>query len=67
MAPDVFLFGIIKAVLTVKLIKPIMKYVFGLEKKDKSKQQEQPMFQKAYASMASVITPKIQEFAGGLK
>ena len=44
-----------------------MKYVFGLEKKDKSKQQEQPMFQKAYASMASVITPKIQEFAGGLK
>lgn len=67
MAPDVFLFGIIKAVLTVKLIKPIMKYVFGLEKKDKSKQQEQPIAQKAYASMASVITPKIQEFAGGLK
>lgn len=67
MAPDVFIFGIAKAILTVKLIKPIMKYVFGLEKKDQSKQQEQPAVQKAFAGMASVIKPEIQKFAGGLK
>ncbi|MBP3847159.1 hypothetical protein J6I39_05355 [bacterium] len=37
MAPDVFVFGILKAMLTVALIPPILKYVFGLEK-GKSKQ-----------------------------
>lgn len=37
MAPDVFIFGILKAMLTVALIPPILKHVFGLEK-GKSKQ-----------------------------
>ncbi len=32
MAPDVFIFGVAKAMLTVALIPPILKYVFGLEK-----------------------------------
>ena len=32
MAPDVFIFGVAKAMLTVALIPPIMKYVFGIEK-----------------------------------
>ena len=35
MAPDVFVFGIVKAMLTVALIPPILKYVFGIEKKAK--------------------------------
>ena len=33
MAPDVFIFGVAKAMLTVALIPPILKYGFGLEKK----------------------------------
>ena len=37
MAPDTFVFGILKAMLTVALIPPILKHVFGLEK-GKSKQ-----------------------------
>ena len=32
MAPDVLIFGILKAMLTVALIPPILKYVFGIEK-----------------------------------
>lgn len=32
MAPDVFVFGIAKAMLTIALIPPILKYVFGIEK-----------------------------------
>ncbi len=32
MAPDVFAFGILKACLTIALIPPILKYVFGVEK-----------------------------------
>ena len=39
MAPDVLLFGILKAMLTVALIPPILKHVFGIEK---SKPQNQP-------------------------
>ena len=38
MAPDVFVFGIVKAMLTVALIPPILKYVFGIEKKAKALQ-----------------------------
>ena len=40
MAPDTFVFGILKAMLTVALIPPILKHVFGLEK-GKSKQPAQ--------------------------
>ena len=32
MAPDVLVFGILKAMLTVALIPPILKHVFGIEK-----------------------------------
>ena len=32
MAPDVFVFGVLKAMLTVALIPPILKHVFGIEK-----------------------------------
>ena len=32
MAPDVFVFGVIKAMLTIALIPPILKHVFGIEK-----------------------------------
>lgn len=67
MAPDVFIFGIAKAILTVKLIKPIMKYVFGLEKKDKTNNQNQPTAQKTFGNMVGIVKPEIQKFAGGLK
>ena len=43
MAPDVFVFGILKAMLTVALIPPILKHVFGLEKsKPATAQVQQP-------------------------
>lgn len=41
MAPDVFVFGVAKAMLTIALIPPILKYVFGLEK-GKSASKEPP-------------------------
>lgn len=41
MAPDVFIFGVAKAMLTIALIPPILKYVFGLEK-GKSAQKQPP-------------------------
>ncbi len=41
MAPDVLLFGILKAMLTVALIPPILKHVFGIEK-SKPKQEQNP-------------------------
>ncbi len=40
MAPDVLIFGILKAMLTVALIPPILKHVFGIEK-SKSQQTAQ--------------------------
>ena len=45
MAPDVLLFGILKAMLTVALIPPILKHVFGLEKGKSS--QKTPQIQQA--------------------
>jgi len=44
MAPDVLVFGILKAMLTVALIPPILKHVFGIEK-SKPQQQTQPVQQ----------------------
>jgi len=74
MAPDVFLFGMLKAILTIKLIKPILKYGFGLEKKEKNQNQnnaaEKTVNQNEvsnFASMKSILKPEIQKFAGGLK
>ena len=61
-APDTFFFGMIKAMLTIALIPPILKYVFGVEKKSKQTQNNsntltQPTYER----------PKIQNFIGGLK
>lgn len=70
MAPDVFIFGYAKAILTIKLIKPIMKYVFGLEKKEKKPQTEQQTEQQVTnKNFLSTAMPKlnITKFAGGLK
>lgn len=63
MAPDVFLFGILKAVLTIKLIKPILKYCFGLEKKSTQPKED------AYSNIKNdIITkPNMDKFAGGIK
>lgn len=70
MAPDVFIFGIAKAMLTVALIPPILKYVFGLEKKKKApdqKQQEQGQTQMPNMPPPTMEKPEITKFAGGLK
>lgn len=42
MAPDVLVFGILKAMLTVALIPPILKHVFGIEKSKPQAQAQQP-------------------------
>lgn len=67
MAPDVFVFGVAKAVLTVKLIKPILKYVFGLEKKQKNANEQTQPDQNHKHSMLAMFKPNIKNFAGGLK
>lgn len=64
MAPDVFLFGIAKAMLTVALIPPILKYVFGIEKKAKAPQQNPQQTQNTPMDM---LKPEITKFVGGLK
>lgn len=64
MAPDVFLFGIAKAMLTVALIPPILKYVFGIEKKAKAPQQNPQQIQNNPMDM---LKPEITKFVGGLK
>ena len=68
MAPDVFIFGVLKAMLTVALIPPILKYVFGIEKK------KAPQTPKPEVSSNNTTTPppaipkkKKKKFAGGLK
>lgn len=60
MAPDVFLFGVLKAVLTIKLIKPILKYVFGLEK-------SKPVQEKQKDTTPAAAKPDMNKFAGGIK
>ena len=47
MIPDSIFLGIPKAMLTIALIPPILKYVFGLEKKPKTAQQPQTQTQNA--------------------
>lgn len=69
MAPDVFIFGIAKAMLTVALIPPILKYGFGVEK-NKGKAPVQDNKDAAAVQTATVSTmskPEIDKFAGGLK
>jgi len=55
MAPDVLVFGIIKAMLTVALIPPILKYVFGIEKSKPAQAAQTPS------------TPTPDEKKGGIK
>lgn len=63
MAPDVFIFGIAKAMLTVALIPPILKYVFGIEKKAKAPQQVPAQNN----TVPNTLKPEITKFVGGLK
>ena len=63
MGPDTFVFGIAKAMLTIALIPPILKYVFHVEKKPKTKTQ--PVAPKANIDFCD--KPVFQQFKGGLK
>lgn len=71
MAPDVFIFGVLKAMLTVALIPPILKYVFGVEKGKKPVQQvqQQSDVKDSIPSgfSTAMVKPEISKFAGGLK
>lgn len=80
MAPDVFIFGIAKAMLTIALIPPILKYGFGMEKKKKTQEPSQSANQiktqtvennkqqnTTPVSSQSIIKPEMSKFAGGLK
>lgn len=68
MAPDVFIFGVLKAMLTVALIPPILKYVFGIEKK-KTPQTQAQINNPANTPTPppAIEKPEIEKFAGGLK
>lgn len=70
MAPDVFIFGVAKAMLTVALIPPILKYVFGIEKKKKADQPQvntQNNTNNINPPTTSMEKPEITKFVGGLK
>ncbi len=70
MSPDVLCFGVIKAMLTVALIPPILKYVFGVEK-NKGQKPEAPKAEttKPIETISSTILqkPNIAKFLGGEK
>lgn len=70
MGHDALLFGVVKAMLTVALIPPVLKYVFGVEK-NKGQKPEAP---KAEATKNAVLPevsplqkPNIAKFLGGEK
>lgn len=65
MAPDVFVFGIAKGMLTIALIPPILKYGFGVEKKKKVQPEQQ--VQNTQASTPIMQKPEMNKFAGGVK
>ena len=82
MAPDTFVFGIAKAMLTVALIPPILKHVFGVEKKKKPEQNQSPKISNDNQPETKDLTksenvqnnklsllkkPEIQRFVGGEK
>lgn len=58
MAPDTLFLGVVKAMLTIALIPPILKYVFGVEK---SKPQEAQPQQPAQQSLAGAQS-KVEKF-----
>lgn len=66
MAPDVLFFGVAKAMLTVALIPPILKYVFGIEKGKKKDAPQQPQETTTPAAPA-MQKPEMNKFAGGVK
>lgn len=69
MALDVFIFGNLKAMLTIALIPPILKYGFGLEKKKANPSPAQvntPVDNQA-TMPPSMEKPEMTKFAGGLK
>ena len=67
MAPDVFVFGLAKAMLTVALIPPILKYGFGVEKSKKPAKEVKPQAPAENATTVTMQKPEIAKFAGGLK
>lgn len=67
MAPDVFIFGVLKAMLTVALIPPILKYVFGIEKKKAPQTPKPEVSSNTTTPPPAIPKPEIEKFAGGLK
>lgn len=70
MAPDVFVFGVLKAMLTVALIPPILKYVFGVEKNKGQKPEVSKVetTQNSASVNAPILQkPNIAKFLGGVK
>jgi hypothetical protein len=70
MGHDALLFGVVKAMLTVALIPPVLKYVFGVEK-NKGQKPEAPKtdaIQNTVLPEASPLQkPNIAKFLGGEK
>lgn len=64
MIPDTFILGIPKAMLTIALIPPILKYVFGMEKKPKSASVQKPL---ETTQSNNFINTSIAKFLGGNK
>lgn len=64
MSFDTFILGVPKAMLTIALIPPILKYGFGMEKKPK-KEAAQP--ENAYAMQQLLNKPVFAQFKGGIK
>lgn len=69
MALDVFVFGVLKARLTIALIPPILYYGFGLEKskKPEAKPSEPAKVDNNNTMPPGMSKPEIAKFAGGLK
>lgn len=72
MGHDALLFGVIKAMLTVALIPPVLKYVFGVEKNkgqktDASKVETSKPVETAQISSTILQKPNIAKFLGGEK
>ena len=63
MLPDSIVFGVAKAMLTIALIPPILKYAFHVEKKSKTK----PQTVAPKANIDFCDKPVFQQFKGGLK
>ena len=70
MSPDVYVFGILKAMLTVRLIPPILKYVFGVEKNKGQKPEVSKVETNQDSTQINtpiLQKPNIAKFLGGVK